>query len=201
MTKLEEKLKKYLYLEDKNIIIEEKYIIDISDSIHSCEAIKGTIENVYVDTYEFVFDYNPYYRPFYDDSLVEIKYLDFAFTEIDKPHYLYLRNLHFERHLNLPDTNLSSYRLFRRKFPPKVFDEMLTNNQGYMTKLEEKLIDLGYRFHATHGTCDKTSKIFKKETNKDKIYIDICENKIVKIDGKNQQEIQKDLEELKLCQD
>ena len=70
-----------------------------------------------------------------------------------------------------------------------------------MTKLEEKLKELGYELSMTQTIYTPEYKVVKtycKEVDNDNFnFINICENKIVKINPSNEIEMQKDLEILK----
>ena len=70
-----------------------------------------------------------------------------------------------------------------------------------MTKLEKKLIELGYELSMTqtiYGAKDVVViKTYCKEVNNDFNFINICGNKIYKINASNENEMKKDLEVLK----
>ena len=68
-----------------------------------------------------------------------------------------------------------------------------------MTKLEKKLIELGFEYSMETYDCftKQTIKRYSKLYNDFFGHIFVCEGKIVKITGKHIIEMQKDLEELK----
>lgn len=74
-----------------------------------------------------------------------------------------------------------------------------------MTKLEKKLIELGYELSMTQKIFTPEYKIIKtyvKEVDNDNFnFINICNNKILKINASNEDEMQKDLEILKGCEE
>lgn len=113
----------YRYSFDKNEITKEKSKYG-AQWLHCCKAIKGTMDGIYKDTYEILYNFK---APFSNgDDEFEKKYLDFYFTEEQKPFYRELKQRHFKKHLDEVYNQCIEYiSLESRTFPPKVFDELL----------------------------------------------------------------------------